>query len=48
MRSSVKIKTAEVIGIIEAIIMVLASEKWLFEAVTVLSLIGTVLAAAMI
>ena len=39
---------AEVTGIVEATVMVLASKKWLLEAVAVLSLIDAVLAVAMI
>ena len=41
-------ETAEVTGIVEAIMMVLTSEKWLLKVVTVLDLAGTALAAAMI
>ena len=35
-------------GIVEATVMVLAFKKWLLEAVTVLGLTGTALAAAMV
>ena len=45
-KSSVKTETVKVTEIVEAIMMVLASEKWLLEAVTVLSLIDAALAAA--
>ena len=48
MRSPVETETAGVTGIVEATVMVLASEKWLLEVVTVLSLAGAALAAAMI
>ena len=47
-KSSVRTETAEVTEIVETIMMVLASEKWLLEVVTVLSLAGTALAAATI
>ena len=45
-KSSAETETAEVTEIIEIIMMVLASEEWLLEVVTVLSLIDTALAAA--
>ena len=48
MRSSVGTEMAEVTGIVEATVMVLASEKWLLEVVAVLGLAGTALAAAMV
>ena len=44
--SSAGTETVEVTGIVEATVMVLAPEKWLFEAV--LGLTDTALAAAMI
>ena len=46
MKSSVKTETAEVTGVVEAMMMVLASEKWLFEMVAVLGLADVALAAA--
>ena len=46
MKSSVGTETTEVTGIVEVIMMILASKKWLLEAVTVLGLTGTALAAA--
>ena len=48
MRSPAGIETVKVTEIVEVMMMILASEKWLLEAVTVLSLTGTALAAAMI
>ena len=47
-KSSAETETVEVIGIIEVIMMILTSEKWLFKAVAVLSLIDAALTAAMI
>ena len=46
MKSPVETKTAEVTEIVKTTVMILASKKWLFEMVTVLSLAGTALAAA--
>ena len=43
-----KTKTAEMTEIVKVTVMVLASEEWLLEAVTVLSLTGTALAAVTI
>ena len=39
-------ETVEVTGIVKVTVMILISEKWLLEAVTVLSLTDAVLAAA--
>ena len=47
-KSSAGTETVEVTGIVEATMMVLALKKWLLKAVTVLGLIGTALAAAMV
>ena len=46
MRSSAKTETAEVIGVVEATMMILASKEWLFEVI--LSLADAALAVAMI
>ena len=46
MKSSAKTETVKVTGIVEATVIILISEKWLFKAV--LSLTGTASAAAMI
>ena len=46
MRSPAGIETAEMTGVIEATIMILAPKKWLFEVILILT--GTALAAAMI
>ena len=47
-KSSVRTKTVEMTKIIKITMMILTSEKWLLEMVTVLGLTGAVLAAAMI
>ena len=47
-RLLMKTETVKVTEIVEITMMILASEKWLFEMVMILSLAGTVLAAAMI
>ena len=44
----IETKTVEVTEVIEATVMVLISEKWLFKTVTVLSLADTALAIVMI
>ena len=41
-----KTKIMRVTGIVETMMMILTSEEWLFEAVAVLNLTGTALAAA--
>ena len=46
MRSSVETETAEMTEIVEITVMILISEKWLFEVI--LDLAGTALAAAII
>ena len=48
MRLSVRTEMTEVTEIVKVIMMVLASEKWLLEMMTVLGLAGTALAAVMI
>ena len=48
MRSLTGTETVEVTEIVEITVMILVSEEWLLEAVTVLGLTGTVLAAATI
>ena len=45
-KSLMETEIVEVTGVVETMMMVLASEKWLFEAVTVLGLTGAALAAA--
>ena len=45
-KSSAETETVKVTEIVEATVMVLASEKWLLEVMTVLNLIDAVLAAA--
>ena len=47
-KSVMKTKTAEVKKVVKATVMILASEKWLFKMVMILSLAGAALAAAMI
>ena len=47
-KSSAETETAEMTEIIEATVMILTSEEWLLKAVTVLSLAGAALTAAMI
>ena len=47
-KSSAETETAEVTGIVETTVMVLASEEWLLKAVAVLSLAGAALAAAIV
>ena len=48
MRSSAKTEMTEMIKIVEVIMMILASEKWLLKIVIILNLIGAALAAATI
>ena len=48
MKSLAEIKTAGMTEIIKVIMMVLAFEKWLLEAVTVLNLTDTALAAVIV
>ena len=43
-----KIKIIKVTEIVEAIMIILALKKWLFETVVILSLAGTALVVAMI
>ena len=47
-KSLVRTEIAEMTEIVETIMMILASEKWLLEMITILSLINAALAAAMI
>ena len=47
-KSSVKTETAEMTEIVKVTVIILASEKWLFKAVMILSLINAALTAAMI
>ena len=46
MKSSAETETAEMTGIVEAIVMILVFKKWLLKTMTVLNLAGTALAAA--
>ena len=46
MKSSAETETAEVTEIIKATVMILISEKWLFEVMIVLSLTDAALATA--
>ena len=46
MKSSTETETAEVTGIVKIIVMILTSEKWLFEMMMILSLTNAALAAA--
>ena len=48
MKSSAGTEMAEVTGIVEAMMMVLVSEKWLLEVVVILNLVGAALTAAII
>ena len=47
-KSSVRTEMMKVIEIVKTTVMILTSKKWLFEVVTILSLTGAALAAAMI
>ena len=47
-RLSAETETVEVTEIVKATVMILTPEEWLLEVVTVLSLTGTALTAAMI
>ena len=47
-KSSMKTEMIRVTEIVKVIIMILTSEKWLLEVMTVLNLTGTALATAMI